>query len=205
MKNNDESINNQEVSKQIENSLEILILYRSLYIIKQKFSLFKERIKKIYDKYNIYKDNYKLSTDIKIYQIAKKNFVPVVDEVLKDLNLLIIKYSNPKDIFFSKLILENKIKETLAIIQEILNWLMKNNNGKYSIKHYNKLFFNKKIKQFLQEGENEIMISESNENDENINENKNKSKKLDKKGKKYNNMNYKENIDNDNDDFSRNL
>ena len=203
MKNNDESINNQEVSKQIENSLEILILYRSLYIIKQKFSLFKERIKKIYDKYNIYKDSYKLSTDIKIYQIAKKNFVPVVDEVLKDLNLLIIKYSNPKDIFFSKLILENKIKETLTIIQEILNWLMKNNNGKYSIKHYNKIFFNKKIKQFLQEGENEINITEPNDNDTNMNENENKNKKFDKKGKKGDNMNYKENIDNNNDDFTR--
>ena len=33
--------NSQEISKEVENSLELLILYRSLYIIKQKFSLFK--------------------------------------------------------------------------------------------------------------------------------------------------------------------
>ena len=193
MKHKEESINNPEVSKQIENSLDILILYRSLYIIKQKFSLFKERIKKIYDKYNIYNNNYKLNTDIKIYQIDKNNFVTVVDEVLKDLNLLIIKYSNPKDIFFSKVMLENKIKESFSIIQEILNWLISKNNGKYSIKHYNKLFFNKKIKQYLQEGEN-VIITES---DSNTNTNINKD------DNSYYNL--KNGNDNDNDDFSRNL
>ena len=59
-KNEIKNINNQdnnEISKQVENSLELLILYRSIYIIKQKFSLFKERIKNIYQQYNIYKDN----------------------------------------------------------------------------------------------------------------------------------------------------
>ena len=154
MKKNDENINsnknNQEISKQIENSLEILILYRSLYIIKEKFILYKERIRKIYDKYNIYKNNYKLKEDIKIYQINKKDFVQVTDEVLKDLNLLIIKYINPKDIFLSKVLIEQKSKETIPLIQEILNWLEKNNNGKFSIKKYNKIFFNKKIKPYIE-------------------------------------------------------
>ena len=79
MKKNDENINKQEISKQIENSLELLILYRSLYIIKQKFSLFKERIKNIYDKYNIYQNNFKLNSDIKIFQINKKDFVQVTE------------------------------------------------------------------------------------------------------------------------------
>ena len=108
MNKNDEKTNKQEISKQIENSLELLVLYRSLYIIKQKFSLFKERIKNIYDKYNRYKNNLKLNTDIKIYQVNKKDFIQITNEVLKDLNLIIIKYSNPKDIFLSKLILEKK-------------------------------------------------------------------------------------------------
>ena len=180
MKKNEENTNNQEISKQIESSLEMLILYRSLYIIKQKFSLFKERIKNIYDKYNIYKDNYKLNTDIKIYQIDKNNFVQVTDEVLKDLNILIIKYSNPKDIFLSKVILENKIKETLSIIQEILNWLLNNNKGKFSIKYYNKIFFNKKIKQFLQEGEIDNINTETNEE-----EHKNETAKEDTNQSQY--------------------
>ena len=100
--------NSQEISKEVENSLELLILYRSLYIIKQKFSLFKERIKNIYKNYNIYKDNIKLKTNIAIYQIKIGDFVKVVDEVLQDINLLIIKYQNPKDIFFSKILLKKK-------------------------------------------------------------------------------------------------
>ena len=180
MKKNEENTNNQEISKQIESSLETLILYRSLYIIKQKFGLFKERIKNIYDKYNIYKDNYKLKTDIKIYQIDKNNFIQVTDEVLKDLNILIIKYSNPKDIFLSKVILENKIKETFSIIQEILNWLINNNKGKFSIKYYNKIFFNKKIKQFLQEGEIDNINTETN-----IEEHKNETAKEDTNQNQY--------------------
>ena len=150
MKNKEEKINNEEISKEVENSIELLILYRSLYIIKQKFGLFKERINSIYDKYNIYKNNYKLDGDIKIYQIDKKDFVQVTEEVLKNLNLLIIKYFNPKDIFLSKVLLEQKIKEIIPIIQEILKWLTNNKNGKYSFKNYNKIFFNKKIKPFIQ-------------------------------------------------------
>ena len=153
MKKNDENINKQEISKQIENSLELLILYRSLYIIKQKFSLFKERIKNIYDKYNIYQNNFKLNADIKIFQINKKDFIQVTEEVLKDLNLIVINYSNPKDIFLSKVILEQKSKESQSIIQQILDWLTNNknnNNGKISFKNYNKIFFNKKIKPFIQ-------------------------------------------------------
>ena len=165
MKNKEEKINNEEISKEVENSIELLILYRSLYIIKQKFGLFKERINSIYDKYNIYKNNYKFDGDIKIYQIDKKDFVQVTEEVLKDINLIIIKYLNPKDIFLSKVLLEKKIKETIPIIQEILNWLTNNNNGKYSFKNYNKIFFNKKIKPFIQNiNEFDIIITESNAN-----------------------------------------
>ena len=182
MNKNDENINKQEISKQIENSLELLILYRSLYIIKQKFSLFKERVKSIYDKYNIYKNNLKLNTDIKIYQINKKDFIQVTEEVLKDLNLIIIKYSNPKDIFLSKVILKKKKNETIPIIQEILNWLTKNNNGKFSIKSYNKIFFNKKIKPFIQNIKDfENIKTESNteeqKNEENLDVRQNLSKK----------------------------
>ena len=154
-KNEIKNINNQdnnEISKQVENSLELLILYRSIYIIKQKFSLFKERIKNIYQQYNIYKDNIKLKTNIKIYQIGINNFVKVTDEVLQDLNLLLIKYLNPKDIFLSKILIEKKREESKKIIKEILKWLLNdNNNGKNMIKNYNIKFFNKKIKPYIEE------------------------------------------------------
>ena len=107
-KNNINNTNEQEISKQVENSMELLILYRSIYILKQKFSLFKERIQKIYSKFNSYKEEFKFQTNIKIYQINIKNFVEVTDEVLQDLNLLLIKYINPKDIFLSKILIEKK-------------------------------------------------------------------------------------------------
>ena len=190
---NEQNINNPEISKQIESSIQLLILYRSLYIIKEKFGLFKERIKKIYEKYNIYKDKYKLKTDIKIYQINKKDFVKVTDEVLKDINLLLIKYLNPKDIFLSKVIIENKIKETIPILQEILNWLInKNNNNKYSIKNYNTIYFNKKIKPFIQ-GEQDY----ESENDEMDEEEENLEKSNDNE-EEYKNKNI-------NDDFKQNF
>ena len=151
-KNNIDNNNSQEISKQVENSLELLILYRSIYIIKQKFSLFKERIKNIYQKYNTYNSNIKFKTNTKIYQIHIKNFVEVTDEVLQDLNLLIIKYLNPKDIFLSRILIEKKREETKKIIKEILNWLLNdNNNGKDLIRNYNIKFFNKKIKPYIEE------------------------------------------------------
>ena len=150
-KNNIDNNNSQEISKQVENSLELLILYRSIYIIKQKFSLFKERIKNIYQKYNTYNSNIKFKTNTKIYQIHIKNFVEVTDEVLQDLNLLIIKYLNPKDIFLSRILIEKKREETKKIIKEILNWLLNdNNNGKDLIRNYNINFFNKKIKPYIE-------------------------------------------------------
>ena len=180
MEKNAQNLSSQEISKQIENSLETLILCRSIYIIKQKFSFYKERIKSIYDKYNIYKGNYKLNTEMKIYQINKKDFVQVTEEVLKDLNLLIIKYLNPKDIFLTKVVIEEKMKETMPILQEILNWLLNNNNDEFSFKYYNNVFFNKKIKPFILEGENGI-------DDENIKEEENEQ-----------NINYKKNNNNDN-------
>ena len=151
-KNNIDNNNSQEISKQVENSLELLILYRSIYIIKQKFSLFKERIKNIYQKYNTYNSNIKFKTNTKIYQIHIKNFVEVTDEVLQDLNLLIIKYLNPKDIFLSRILIEKKREETKKIIKEILYWLLNdNNNGKDLIRNYNINFFNKKIKPYIEE------------------------------------------------------
>ena len=156
-KNNIDNQNSQEISQQVENSLKLLILYRSIYIIKQKFSLFKERIRNIYQKYNTHNCNLKFKTDIKIYQIHIKNFVKVTDEVLQDLNLLIIKYSNPKDIFLSKILIEKKREETKKIIKEILNWLLNdNNNGNDLIRNYNINFFNKKIKPYLEEDMNYV-------------------------------------------------
>ena len=151
-KNNINNTNEQEISKQMENSLELLILYRSIYILKQKFSLFKERIQKIYNKFNTFKGELKFETNIKIYQINIGNFVEVTYEVLQDLNLLLIKYLNPKDIFLSKLLVEKKREEMKKIIKEILNWLLnENNNGNNLIKNYNIKFFNKKIKPFLKQ------------------------------------------------------
>ena len=186
MEKNSQNLSSQKISKQIENSLETLILCRSIYIIKQKFSFYKERIKSIYDKYNIYKGNYKLNTDIKIYQINKKDFIQVTEEVLKDLNLLIIKYLNPKDIFLTKVVIEEKMKEIMPILKEIFNWLLNNNNGDFSFKYYNNVFFNKKIKPFLLE-------SESGFDDENIKENDNEQ-----------NINYKKNDNNSDNNFSNN-
>ena len=176
-KNEINNHNSKKISKEVENSLELLILYRSIYIIKQKFSLFKERIRNIYQKYNIYKSDIKLKTSINIYQISTKNFVNVTDEVLQDVNLLLINYLNPKDIFLSKILIEKKREETKKIIYEILNWLLnENNNGNNLIKNYNRNFFNKKIKPFIEEDINYEKFEKSmNDKEKDSNEEFNKN------------------------------
>ena len=137
--------NPQNVSQQLENSLETLILYRSLYIIKQKFSSYKDKLKNIYTKYNIDNiDKNLIDQNYNSYQINKKDFVSVTTEILKEINLIIIKFLNPKEIFISGVLIENKIKEMTSIIENIYNCLQKGENN-FSIEYYNNIFYNKKI------------------------------------------------------------
>ena len=135
----------QKMISSMEESIETMILYRSLYLIKKKFELCKSNINKIYYDYNINKS--KRIDVLGSFQIDINLFDKVLLLVLKETNLFILELSSPKDIFLSYFLITNQKAENMdIIIQNIKKELIENN---LSLK-YNKIFYNKKIKPLFQ-------------------------------------------------------
>ena len=131
----------EKIISNMEESIESMILFRSLYLIKKKFEIYKSNINKIYLDYNINKS--KRIDALGSYQIDINFFDNVLFSILKETNLFILEISSPKDIFLSYfLITSQKAEHMNLIIQNIKNELIqKNLNSKY-----NKIFYDKKIK-----------------------------------------------------------
>ncbi len=141
-----------KVNDTYEDSFEILTLYRSIYIIKRKFEIYKIQIKQIYNKYNINEFNNNIG--INFYIINTDNFNLIAKEIFDTINCFIIQIHNPKDIFTNLFLTNEKKKEMNNIINKIQNFLLQNNN----IQKYNEIFFTKKIKPLL-------LIKEKEKND----------------------------------------
>ena len=141
-----------KVNDTYEDSFEILTLYRSIYIIKRKFEIYKIQIKQIYNKYNINEFNNNIG--INFYVINTDNFYLIAKEIFNIINCFIIQIHNPRDIFINLFLTDEKKKEMNNIIHKIQNFLFQNNN----IQKYNEIFFTKKIKPLLliKEKENDI-------------------------------------------------
>ena len=131
----------EKIISNMEESIESMILFRSLYLIKKKFEIYKSNINKIYLDYNINKS--KRIDALGSYQIDINFFDNVLFSILKETNLFILEISSPKDIFLSYfLITSQKAEHMNLIIRNIKNELIqKNLNSKY-----NKIFYDKKIK-----------------------------------------------------------
>lgn len=123
-------------------STPLVILYRSLYILREKFQKYKSEIIQIYKKYEIDKMvKYKADSVHLICDI--KNISEILKEVLSITNLIILPVKSPQEIFFYNFIQENdQQKYNSKAIKEILIYISPNFNK------YNKIYFNKKI--FLQ-------------------------------------------------------
>ena len=130
----------KNISEELLNSIQTLILYRSLYLLKQKFAVNKHKLIEFYKEYNINTNNNKIF----FYQINKGDFAKITELVFKQINLLIIKIHNPKDIFLSKVIKTDKIEEMICVLQVIQVLI---NTNSVNIKNYNQIYFNKKIEQ----------------------------------------------------------
>ena len=150
---------NQNILLNIENSISTMIIYRSLYLLKQKLKINKEKLKEIYIKYNVNEDN--INEEILDYLIKKDDFAKITEDIFRSINLLILKMINPKDIFLSPIFYENKIQEMINILQEIQNLI--NNNSLY-IGKYNSIYYDKKIKplilKYQQDNLDEIKLKE---------------------------------------------
>ena len=127
-----------------EDSLEIVTIYRSLYILKKKFEKYKDEISKIYTKYFI-KDKKSKFNNISVKIINISSFKSLLKEICNIINITITKISTPKELFISDLMNQKKQNEKLKdSIDQIFYFITDKLNT------YNDIFYNKKIKPSLE-------------------------------------------------------
>ena len=130
-----ENLNNSDK----EESLSLITIYRSLYILKKKFEKYKDEISKIYTKYFAKDKNNFNNIRCKIIKIS--SFKSLLKEICTISNFSIIKLNAMNEIFISELMTDDKIEEKLDFsIEQINNYITENLNK------YNNIFYNKKIK-----------------------------------------------------------
>ena len=130
-----ENLNN--VNKQ--ESLSLITIYRSLYILKKKFEKYKDEISNLYTKYFVKDKNNYNNIRCKIIKIS--SFKSLLKDVCTISNFSIIKLTSMNEIFISDLMSDDKIEEKLEFsIEQINNYITENLNK------YNNIFYNKKIK-----------------------------------------------------------
>ena len=136
--------NELDICEEIKKSIEAIILYRSLYILKKKFQLKKPKIRSLYNSFNIDKNSN--VAQYNSYQVNIENFVIICETIFKECNILLTTLTNPKDIFLSNIFLNmnRKINEMNGILNDIKTYITEQNNS--LVKKYNNLFYNKKIK-----------------------------------------------------------
>ncbi len=123
-----------------EDSLEIVTIYRSLYILKKKFEKYKDEISKIYTKYFI-KDKKTIFDNICCKIIKISSFKSLLEEICNIINITITKISTPKELFILDLMNQKKQNEKLKdSIDQIFYFITDKLNT------YNDIFYNKKIK-----------------------------------------------------------
>jgi len=133
-----------DACEELKKSIETIILYRSLYILKKKFELNKPKIKLLYNSFNL--DKTSNVAQYNSYQINIENFVVIAETIFKECHILMTILTNTKDIFLSSVFLNmgQKMEEMNAIFNEIKIYITDENNS--LVKKYNSLFYEKKIK-----------------------------------------------------------
>lgn len=146
-----------DICKEYERSIETIILYRSLYIMKKKIDINKQKIKKLYRSFNLDKDG--RVDALNSYQVNIENFPLIAESIFRESKILLSSYNNPKDIFLSSFFydLDLKIREMVSILNDIKNYIIDSS----LVQKYNEIYYNKKIK------DNEIKYNlEQNKNKE---------------------------------------
>ena len=136
-------MNNQQNNFSNDNSINLILIYRSLYILKKKLEKYKEGLDNIYS--NLFVKDFpdRLNNKLKIIKInsTKDAFY----NFLNFLNISLIKINQINEIFVADLISTNKQKDNLDSSVDLLyNFVTAN------IEKYNKIFFEKKIKPLIE-------------------------------------------------------
>ena len=171
--NQNQDIGEIDVCEELKKSIEAIVLYRSLYILKKKFELNKQKIKLLYNSFNL--DKTSNVDQYNSYQISIENFVVVAETIFKECNILLTTLNNTKDIFLSSVFLNlgQKLNEMNAILSEIKMYITDENNS--LVKKYNSLFYEKKIKPHIIKDilDNKRNIGKTNLENNEINKNEN--------------------------------
>lgn len=155
---NSNNYNHKGIIKNLEENIEIMILYRSLYLLKKKFEISKSNINIIYTDYNINKS--KRIDEFGSCQIDINFLDEIIFLVFKEMNLFILQLNSPKDLFLSNFLITNKGEDEMKLIAKDikLEIIEKELNKKY-----NRIFYEKKIKPLFNKKE---IIENVKENDE---------------------------------------
>ena len=117
--------------------LDLIILHRSLFILKKKFEKYKDEFKDVYNKYReiVLGDNI-LQDEI----LVEQNQIPkILDEILNLGKFGLIEYNNFKDAIFEEMKLYDKIKLDNKIITALMNFVFENR------RKYNFIFTKKNL------------------------------------------------------------
>ena len=164
--NNKEQILNMELK-----NIQMLILQRSLYILKKKFEINKKPLEIIYQKYK--DENYS-----KLRCISIDYLTEMYTEIMETIQFTILPYNNINELFSADLMTELNKDKSKIVIKDLVKFT--NNN----IEKYNRIYFEKKMKkkQLLEETKKKINIVRSIDDMEEITSDKTIVKK-NKRGK----------------------
>ena len=164
--NNKEQILNMELK-----NIQMLILQRSLYILKKKFEINKKPLEIIYQKYK--DENYS-----KLRCISVDYLTEMYTEIMETIQFTILPYNNINELFSADLMTELNKDKSKIVIKDLVKFT--NNH----IEKYNRIYFEKKMKkkQLLEETKKKINIVRSIDDMEEITSDKTIVKK-NKRGK----------------------
>ena len=133
--------NEKQIEKIKSDAIRLAILYRSLYILKQKFEKHKNGINKLYDKYYGGEKKKLESYDHRV--IKTSNFFSLVFEIFGEMKITIPKINDPKEIFNYDVANFNpndkSHTESIKLLEKIVL-------DRKNIDKYNKIYYLRKIK-----------------------------------------------------------
>ena len=127
------NINNEELLNMELKNIQMLILQRSLYILKKKFEMNKKALEIIYQKY-------KNENCMKLRCISVDYLNEMYADVMETTQFTILPYNNFNELFSADLMTELNKDKSKIILKNLVKFTNQN------IEKYNRIYFEKKMK-----------------------------------------------------------
>ena len=144
------SQNKEEILDMELKNIQMLILHRSLFILKKKFEINKKELDIIYQKYR--DENY-----MKIKCVNVEYLLELYKEIMDTTQFTMLPYTNFNELISADLMTELNADKTKAIIKSLVKFTRNN------IEKYNRIYFEKKMRKkiLIEENEKKKKISQS--------------------------------------------